>query len=87
MEENQDTILNVLDIKYQSNIAAVADSGVSAEYYHTSALIIYKVAPVKPPVTHSGYAGFLMCDKCGGLSTIESKGAGQNVCYKCKGEG
>lgn len=34
--------IEIIDIKYQSNISAVADSGVSATYYHTSALIIYK---------------------------------------------
>lgn len=39
--ENPDIML--IDIKFQSNVSAVADSGVSAEYWHTSALIIYKV--------------------------------------------
>lgn len=39
-EDNPD--IELIDIKYQSNILAVADSGVSATYYHTSALIIYK---------------------------------------------
>lgn len=34
--------IKIIDIKYQSNISAMADSGVSATYYHTSALIIYK---------------------------------------------
>lgn len=34
--------IEIIDIKYQSNISSVADSGVSATYYHTSALIIYK---------------------------------------------
>ena len=34
--------IEIIDIKYQSNISAVADSGVSATYYHTSALVIYK---------------------------------------------
>ena len=34
--------IEIIDIKYQANISAVADSGVSATYYHTSALIIYK---------------------------------------------
>lgn len=34
--------IEIIDIKYQSNISAVADSGVSATYYYTSALIIYK---------------------------------------------
>lgn len=33
----------LIDIKFQSNVSAVADSGVSAEYWHSSALIIYKV--------------------------------------------
>lgn len=87
IEENQDTIAEIIDIKYQSNVSAVADSGVSAEYYHTSALIIYKVAPAKQPVAQSKGTGFLIkCDKCGELSTIETKDAVQNVCYKCKGE-
>ena len=34
--------IEIIDIKYQSNVSSVADSGVSATYYHTSALIIYK---------------------------------------------
>lgn len=34
--------IEIIDIKYQSNVSGVADSGVSATYYHTSALIIYK---------------------------------------------
>lgn len=34
--------IKLIDIKFQSNVSAVADSGVSAEYWHTSALIIYK---------------------------------------------
>lgn len=40
IENNPD--IEIIDIKYQSNVSAVADSGVSAEHYHTSALIIYK---------------------------------------------
>lgn len=40
LKENPD--IELIDIKYQSNVSAVADSGVSANYYHTSALIIYK---------------------------------------------
>ncbi len=40
LKENPD--IELVDIKYQSNVSAVADSGVSATYYHTSALIIYK---------------------------------------------
>ena len=40
LKENPD--IELIDIKYQSNVSAVADSGVSAEYYHTSALIIFK---------------------------------------------
>lgn len=34
--------IKLIDIKFQSNVSAVADSGVSAEYWHTSALIIYR---------------------------------------------
>lgn len=41
LAENPDIML--IDIKFQSNVSAVADSGVSAEYWHSSALIIYKV--------------------------------------------
>ena len=41
LAENPD--IKLIDIKFQSNVSAVADSGVSAEYWHTSALIIYKV--------------------------------------------
>lgn len=40
IEENPQ--IEIIDIKYQSNVSSVADSGVSAAYYHTSALIIYK---------------------------------------------
>lgn len=40
LEENPD--IEVIDIKYQSNISAVADGGVSGTYYNNSALIIYK---------------------------------------------
>lgn len=40
LEENPS--IEVIDIKYQSNISAVADSGVSATYFNNSALIIYK---------------------------------------------
>lgn len=40
LTENPD--IELIDIKFQSNVSAVADSGVSAEYWHTSALIIYK---------------------------------------------
>lgn len=40
LEENPS--IEVIDIKYQSNISAVADSGVSGTYYNNSALIIYK---------------------------------------------
>lgn len=34
--------IEIIDIKYQSNISAVADGGVSGTYYNNSALIIYK---------------------------------------------
>lgn len=40
LEENPD--IEVIDIKYQSNVSAVADGGVSATYFNNSALIIYK---------------------------------------------
>ena len=40
LEENTDT--EVIDIKYQSNVSAVADGGVSGTYYNNSALIIYR---------------------------------------------
>lgn len=39
-EENPS--IEIIDIKYQSNISAIADSGVSDTYYNNSALIIYK---------------------------------------------
>ena len=39
-EENPD--IELIDSKYQSNVSAVADGGVSATYYNDSALIIYK---------------------------------------------
>lgn len=34
--------IEIIDIKYQSNISAVADSGISATYFNNSALIIFK---------------------------------------------
>ena len=40
LEENHS--IEVIDIKYQSNVSAVADGGVSGTYYNNSALIIYK---------------------------------------------
>lgn len=40
LEENPD--IKLIDIKYQSNVSAVADGGVSGTYYNNSALIIYK---------------------------------------------
>lgn len=40
LEETPD--IEVIDIKYQSNVSAVADGGVSGIYYNNSALIIYK---------------------------------------------
>lgn len=40
LEENPD--IEVIDIKYQSNVSAVADGGVSGTYYNNSALIIYR---------------------------------------------
>lgn len=40
LEENPD--IEVIDIKYQSNVSAVADGGVSATYFNNSALIIYR---------------------------------------------
>ena len=39
-KENPD--IELIDIKYQSNISAVADSGISATYFNNSALIIFK---------------------------------------------
>ena len=41
LEENPE--IKLIDIRFQSNVSAVADSGVSAEYWHSSALIIYEV--------------------------------------------
>lgn len=40
LEENPD--IEVIGIKYQSNVSAVADGGVSATYFNNSALIIYR---------------------------------------------
>lgn len=40
LEENQD--IEVIDIKFQSNVSAVADDGISGTYYNDAALIIYK---------------------------------------------
>lgn len=84
----QNELIDVIDIKFQSNIAAVADSGASGTYYHTSALIIYKPLPKKQqPSTNSKGIGYLIkCAQCGELSMIKTKDANQSVCYKCKGE-
>ena len=86
LAENPD--IKLIDIKFQSNVSAVADSGVSAEYWHSSALIIYKV-PSENNISsiNSNGLGFLIsCEKCGNLSIIKAKDVGQNVCYECKGE-
>lgn len=40
LEENPR--IELIDIKYQSNISAVANGGVSATYFNNSALIIYR---------------------------------------------
>lgn len=40
LEENPE--IEIIDIKFQSNISAVADGGVSGTYYNDAALIIYK---------------------------------------------
>lgn len=40
LEENPD--IEVIDIKYQSNVSAVVEDGISGTYYNSSALIIYK---------------------------------------------
>ena len=40
LEENPD--IEVIDIKYQSNVSAVVDGGISGTYYNNSALVIYK---------------------------------------------
>lgn len=40
LEENPR--IELIDIKYQSNISAVADNGISATYFNNSALIIYR---------------------------------------------
>lgn len=82
IQENEP--IEVIDIKFQSNVAAVADSGVSA----TSALIIYKV-PSESNISsiNSNGLGFLInCEKCGSLSIIKAKDVDQKVCYECKGE-
>ncbi|AZF91935.1 hypothetical protein PQE98_gp40 [Streptococcus phage CHPC952] len=40
LEENPS--IELIDIKYQSNISAVSDGGVSTTYFNNSALVIYK---------------------------------------------
>lgn len=82
--------VKVIDIKFASNVAAVADSGVSAEYWHTSALVLYEEKPVisNYSVDERGKgsgAGFLInCVHCGQLETIKIKDSNQVVCYECK---
>lgn len=86
LAENPD--IKLIDVKFQSNVSAVADSGVIGEYWHTSALIIYK-APSENNISsiNSNGLGFIInCEKCGSLSIIKGKDVGQNVCYECKGE-
>ena len=86
LAENPD--IELTDIKFQSNVSAVADSGVSAEYWHTSALIIYKVPSENniSSINSNGLGLIISCEKCGSLSIIKAKDVGQNVCYECKGE-
>ena len=86
LAENPD--IELIDIKFQSNVSAVADSGVSAEYWHTSALIIYKVPSENniSSINSNGLGLIISCEKCGSLSIITAKDVGQNVCYECKGE-
>lgn len=86
LAENPD--IKLIDIKFQSNVSAVADSGVSAEYWHTSALIIYKIHSEKNinSIKSNGSGFIINCEKCGSLSIIRAKDVGQNVCYECKGE-
>lgn len=45
IEENAD--IEIIDIKYQSNISAVASNGVGVKYTYNSALIIYKEGETK----------------------------------------
>ena len=40
LEENPS--IEFIDIKYQSNVSAVVDGGISGTYYNNSALVIYK---------------------------------------------
>lgn len=84
LAENPD--IKLIDIKFQSNVSAVADSGVSAEYWHTSALIIYKVPSEKniSSINSNGLGFIINCEKCGSLSIIKGKDANQKVCYECK---
>ncbi len=86
LAENPD--IKLIDIKFQSNVSAVADSGVSGKYWHTSALIIYKVASENniSSINSKGLGFIINCEKCGGLSIIKAKDVDQNVCYECKGE-
>ena len=86
LAENPD--IELIDIKFQSNVSAVADSGVSAEYWHTSALIIYKGPSENniSSINSNGLGLIISCEKCGSLSIIKAKDVGQNVCYECKGE-
>ena len=80
--------IKLIDIKFQSNVSAVADSGVSAEYWHSSALIIYKIHSEKNinSIKSNGSGFIINCEKCGSLSIIRAKDVGQNVCYECKGK-
>ena len=45
IEENPN--IEIIDIKYQSNISAVSSNGVGVKFIHNSALIIYKEGEVK----------------------------------------
>lgn len=82
--------VKVIDIKFSSTTAAVADGGISAQYWHTSALVLYEEKPVVSdyPVSetsNSSGMGFLInCADCGQLATIKTKNSGQTVCYECK---
>lgn len=81
--------VKVIDIKFSSTTAVVADSGSSAQYWHTSALVLYAekppIANYPQPGTSKGEGvGFLeRCVGCDQPTTINSKA----VCYDCKQRG
>ncbi|VQW51431.1 Uncharacterised protein [Streptococcus pneumoniae] len=56
--------IKLIDIKFQSNVSAVADSGVSAEYWHTSIISCEKCGSLS--IIKGKDVGQNVCYECKG---------------------